>query len=583
MKRQPGGSKPAQEPRHKPPAAVATIGLLSWQVLLGLLAMLAAALAAYGPALDGPFVLDDDYLPFGRPDAETLGLIVWTASRPVLGLTYYANFLLSGQHPWPYHITNLLLHVAVAGIVFFILRRALLDDTQRNSLVAAIGAGVFLLHPLQTEAVAYVAGRSDVLCTLFAYAALSVFLKYRQPSIGFGAVAAVLGFSLLALLSKQQAVAIPAVLILIDLLWNQGSRLEALKRNIRLHSLLVAGAIAGAFWVFSVLALDTTAGLRVPGITPIEYFWTQRRVFWHYVRLLALPVGQNLDPDFAISRSLLDHGAGAGLAGVLVLVVAAVWLRRSRPLASAGILTFLALLAPTSSLIPIADPVAERRVYFAMIGPLLVLVDLLRGWRTSQSFLAAVGLALLVVLGCATYSRSALWGSEMALWRDTVAKSPKKLRPRFQLAHLLYRSQQCPEAAREYEAAAKLAKPRVDLLVDWGLALDCAGRASEALARLREALGTERTYNSLAQLGMILAKQGHADEALPLLSDAVALEPDQPSAWGYRGNVYATQGRFQEAEADYRRALALAPDDRAANQGMRSVKQRQGLQPGQAH
>ena len=116
-----------------------------------------------------------------------------------------------------------------------------------------------------------------MLCTLLAYAAVAVFLKYRRPAIGFGPVAAVLGLSLLALWSKQQAVAIPAVLILIDLLWNEGSAFESVKRNIRLHGLLVAGAIAGAVWVFSRLRFDTTAGLRVPGITPVEYFLTQVR------------------------------------------------------------------------------------------------------------------------------------------------------------------------------------------------------------------------------------------------------------------------------------------------------------------
>ena len=574
MKRPPAGNKPAREAR---PTAPGTRGALSWPVLLGFLAALVAAFTAYGPALEGPFVMDDNYLPLGRPDAETLGLSVWTFGRPVLGLTYYANFLLSGQHPSPYHLTNLLMHVAVACIVFFILRLALRDYSARGSLISAICAGVFLLHPIQTEAVAYVAGRSDVLCTLFAYAALAVFLKYRQPAIGFGAVAAVLGLSLLALLSKQQAVAIPAVLILIDLLWNEGSAFEALRRNIRLHGLLVAGAISGAIWVFTLLARDTTAGLRVPGITPIEYFWTQCRAFWHYIRLLILPVGQNFDPDFPLSRGIMDHGTAAGLAGILMLVAAAIWLRRSRPLTSAGILIFLALLAPTSSFIPIADLVTERRVYFAMIGPLLVLADLLRRWRIPPQSMAGAGLALLVVLGFATHARATLWGDEMALWRDTVAQSPNKLRPRFQLAHLLYRQRKCPEAAKEYEAAAMLAKPRVDLLVDWGLALDCAGRASDALARLREALGTERTYNSLAQLGMLLAKQGQGDEALPLLSEAVTLEPNQPSAWGYRGNVYATQGKFKEAEADYRQALALSPADPAASQGMRYVRQRQGL------
>ena len=222
---------------------------------------------------------------------------------------------------------------------------------------------------------------------------------------------------------------------------------------------------------------------------------------------------------------------------------------------------------------------AERRVYFAMIGPLLILVDLLRRWRTSFTSLGIAGAAFLAVLGLATYSRAALWGGEMALWRDTVAKSPNKTRPRFQLAHLLYNSQRCAEAAKEYEAASKIAKPTTALLVDWGLALDCAGRTPEAIERLRQAVAGERTYNSLAQLGMVLARQRRFDEALPLLTSAIAADPNEPSAWGYRGNVYASQDKLAEAAADYQRALALDPADPAATRGMQYVRQRLGAPP----
>lgn len=575
MKRQARASKSKAEMPASPVAQSGQSGL-RW---LAAIAALFAVFAAYGPALDGPFVLDDNYLPLGRPDAHTLGYVVWLAGRPALGLTYWANYLLAGQRPAPYHITNVLLHAATGFVVFWILRMVLQERSRRNDLIAGIGAGIFLLHPLQTEAVAYIAGRSDVLCTLFAYAALGVFLKYRRPAIGFGATAAVLGLSLLALLSKQQAVAIPGAFILIDLLWNDGSAIDSLKRSIRLHGALIAGAIAGAVWIFTRLAADSTAGFRVPGITPTEYFLTQCRAFWRYVRLLILPVGQNLDPDFAISRGLLDHGALFGLLGILALAAAAIWLRRSWPLASAGILLFFVLLAPTSSFVPIADPVAERRVYFVMIGPLLILVDVLRRWQISTKGLLSVGAVVLVLLTMATYSRAKVWGDEMTLWRDTVEQSPKKMRPRFQLAHLLYRQQRCPEAVREYETAASLTTPKADLLVDWGLALDCSGRTPEALEKLRRAVAVERTYNALAQLGMVLARAGNFDEALPLLNEAIERDPMQPAVYGYRGNVYATQGKLADAEADFRRALTLSPDDPAATRGMQYVQQQQRANP----
>ena len=545
-------------------------------------AALVLAFGVYQPALDGPFVLDDLYLHFGRTDADQIGLAAWMAGRPLLGLSYYANYAMSGQAPGPYHVTNVMLHAAVAVLVFLIVRRALdfaeaVREGWPPNLVAALCGAVFLLHPIQTEAVAYVAGRSDVLSTLFAYGALAVFLRYRRPAIEPGAVAVVLALSLAALLSKQQAVAIPAALVLIDLLWNEGSAVESVKKNLKLHGLLALGAVAGAVWVFSVLARGTTAGLRVEGITPVEYFLTQGRVFWSYVRLLFLPVGQNIDPDIAIARGFGDVGSLAGLGAIAALAGGAWWMRRAWPLAAAGVLIFLALLAPTSTFIPIQDVMAERRLYFAFIGPLLILADVLRRWTLSPPAVRYLVLgAAVVILGAATHSRAALWGDEEALWKDTVAQSPGKLRPRFQLAHIYYKTRRCGDAAAQYEAASKLGKATVELLVDWGLALDCAGRTPEATGRLREALALERTYNSLAQLGMVLAKQGQFEEALPLLNDAVKADDRQAAAWGYRGNVLASQGKLLEASEDFRRALAINPDDAAAKQGLRYVEQRLG-------
>lgn len=579
MKRPRGAASSAGPKAVSPPARIEA----TWLTMAAgvFFAALLVAFGVYQPALDGPFVLDDLYLHFGRTDAGQIGLSAWMAGRPLTGLSYYANYVMSGQSPGAYHVTNVFLHAGVAALVFFIVRRSLafvapVPEGWPPNLIAALCAAVFLLHPIQTEAVAYVAGRSDVLSTLFAYGALAMFLNCRRPAIGMGAVAAVLGLSLAALLSKQQAVAIPAVLVIIDLLWNEGSAIESVKKNLKLHGLLAAGAVAGAVWVFSVLARGTTAGLRVEGITPVEYFLTQCRVFWSYVRLLALPVGQNVDPDVAISRGFGDVGSVMGLAAIVALAAGAVWWRRSWPLASAGVLIFLALLAPTSSFIPIQDVMAERRVYFALIGPLLILADVLRRWTLAPP-LRNIALALTVVaLGAATYSRAALWGDEEALWKDTVAQSPAKLRPRFQLAHIYYKTKRCGEAAAQYEAASKLGKPTVELLVDWGLALDCGNRAPEATERLRQALAVERTYNSLAQLGMVLAKQGKFDEALPLLTEAVKADGRQAAAWGYRGNVLASQGKLLEAAEDFRRALAINPEDAAARQGLRYVEQRLG-------
>jgi tetratricopeptide (TPR) repeat protein len=254
--------------------------------------------------------------------------------------------------------------------------------------------------------------------------------------------------------------------------------------------------------------------------------------------------------------------------------------RRRWPLAAAGVFLFLLFLAPTSSFVPIADAVAERRVYFPFVGLVLILLEGARRLRLTPNGLAAAGAAVLGVLGIAAHSRASVWGDELRLWQDTVEKSPGKMRPRFQLAHLYYRAQRCGDAVTQYAEAAKLAtKPDSSLLVDWALALDCSGSAAEAVEKLREAAGIDNSYHVHSQLGMVLARIGRGDEALAALAESERLKQDYAPTHVYKGNVYATQGRLAEADAAFRRALELDPTNEGALAGRRFVAERLGQQP----
>ena len=103
------------------------------------------------------------------------------------------------------------------------------------------------------------------------------------------------------------------------------------------------------------------------------------------MRLFVVPIGQNLDPQVDISRTILDHGAIIGLAALLAVSVLAWIYRRRFPLASYGWFVFLILLAPTSSFVPIRDPMAERRLYLPFIGLLFITVEFLRRWKTTRN------------------------------------------------------------------------------------------------------------------------------------------------------------------------------------------------------
>src|SRR4029077_5084620 len=138
--------------------------------------------------------------------------------------------------------------------------------------------------------------------------------------------------------------------------------------------------------------------------------------------------------------------------------------------ASYGWFVFLILIAPTSSFVPIRDPFAERRLYLPFIGLLFITVAFVRRWKTSRNTLIVVLGVVLMAEAAASYQRNQLWASPIDMWTDTVAKSPNKLRPRFQHAMAQYQAGHYPEAIEHFEKAAQLEPPKFDLLVDWALA-----------------------------------------------------------------------------------------------------------------
>src|SRR5206468_28185 len=157
-----------------------------------------------------------------------------------------------------------------------------------------------------------------------------------------------------------------------------------------------------------------------------QYFFTQCRALFVYMGEFLFPVRLNADWDFPISRTVVDHGALFGLVA-LVALIALAWSYRNRfPLACFGFFLFLLLIAPTSSILPIQDPIAERRVYFAMPGLLLIVVDFLGRLRLTRRTLTAVCGIILALAAGATYARARVWGDNVALWQDTAAKSPNK-------------------------------------------------------------------------------------------------------------------------------------------------------------
>ena len=530
--------------------------------------LLYIAFVVYGRALHGPFVYDDFTLPFYKRDFKTDSFLAWVSSvRPLLMFSYWINFQASLRDTFSYHLTNLLLHAANSCMVFVIVRRILqlafvalpgltALDARRVNILSVFASALFLLHPLQTESVDYITGRSEILSAFFFLCAFAIFL-YRPPrrAIGWGQSALLISFFACALASKEHTVTLPILLLITELFWSSERPDHVLRRDWRLYLPILCGGLIAAKWILALVNGSKSAGFGNAGVGWLSYPQTQCRVFFLYLRLLFLPAGQNFDPDWTWSPNHIDPGSAALFLVIVTLAVLAWRWRRRFPVGSFGLLIFLLLLAPTSSIIPIKDAIAERRLYLPMLGFVLVACELMIQLIRETNWTIAAACAVILALSIATYQRSRVWATEAALWEDTVSKSPNKARGYAHLVHALVQDHRCREAVDRMTDLSHRVEPDGSLLANWSIAYDCVNEPEHALERLKqsaEKLPWPSTYINIARHQV---KLNQVPAAIQSVTQAIKLDPTLESAYALRGELYLRQGDSAAAAKDYARVL----------------------------
>lgn len=513
------------------------------------------ALVAFGTTLGASFHFDD-YSLFVDP-AVTSPSGWWQVfrveqTRPLTYLTFWLNYQLGGQDPLGYHAVNLILHLAACWLALIIFRRVLPSES-----AAAWAAVIFALHPLQTEAVAYVFARATLLAALLCLVCWKLWLDGRRGL-------AVLSFAA-ALLAKEEAAAVPLFLLAWEWLFGVAD-----SRNWRQVKMAVAAmlgfVVLAAARLFYAARVTPQSGFAfgLGEITAANYLLTQARSFWEYMRLVFIPVGFNFDRDFALSTGFDATTLTAWLA-LLAAITAALWgLRKQRHLF--WFLGGLLLLAPTSSIAPLADLAVERRMYLPLVsfGPFL-------GYWLDRAFnhtsaaakqLALIGLAMM--LAACSFDRSRVWQTEESLWRDTVEKSPAKVRPKLQLARALGQKgpQAVPERVELLRQARELSPESPDAALEFGVLHLQTGSPAQALAAFDSAAAIEPENAQIqANRGAALYLLGRLPEAESALSSALQKDPCNFDARNNLILLYRSLGdlsavrRTAEAPADCRWAL----------------------------
>ena len=474
----------------------------------------AAALLAFGASVLSGFHFDDYGMLQDRSVSSPGGwLKCWGIgqTRPLTWFSFWLNHAVAGRNAWAWHVLTVALHVACSVLLYRVLAKRIPREA------AWFAAALFAVHPIQAEAVNYVFARAIVLCAIFSLLALDSWIADRWWQ-------AVAWFAL-AVLAKEECVTLPVVLALYSAV--HGSLRK------RLGPLAAMFGIAAAAGIRVVAVIQATGMKNIgahAGISPLGYLMEQGIAILRYFGLLVFPVFFTVDPELPASGWFWRMAAWLLLIGLIFVLCLRI--RQSR--AAFWLLAGLILLIPSSSVFPVADLAADRRMYLPMLAFAPAVALLIRPGKSRWTAAAIVLLALVSI------NRTYVWASDRRLWGEAVALAPGKVRPRIQLARALP-----PDEALPLLAEAQRLEPE-----DPGPPAEMA----------KVYLELNRPADALAQAGR-----------------ALALAPRDPGALNNRGTVLAAMGQTAAARRDFVAALALDP---CLEEPRRNLERFGGVPPG---
>jgi protein O-mannosyl-transferase len=539
----------------------------------------ASGIVAYGRTFSVPLLFDDFDAILRNPTIRHWGTVLsppgntTAGGRPVLNASLAINYAISGTAVWSYHAVNLAIHVLCGLTLFGIIRRALASLRNPSATLIAFSASlIWILHPLQTESVTYTIQRAESLMGLFYLLTLYLFIRGAE-SDGRGLPWFILCFVTCAfgMATKEVMVSAPLIVFLYDRTFIARSFSEAWRRRWRVYAGLGSTWILLAFLVLSMNGRGASVGMG-SGISSWSYALTQSSAIVHYLRLCFFPHPLVLDYG-----GLLEVRAAVLLPCVLVavfLLAATVWALATHPAMGFLGTCFFAVLAPSSSFIPIVtETIAEHRMYLPLAS--VVVLAVLGIYRWLGRAAPAACIVLSAVLAVVTWQRNGIYLSEEGILRDSVDSRPENPRAHnnlgFKLATIPGRMD---EAIAQYRAALSLNPGYAIAHNNLGVALlTRPGGINEAISHFEEAVRIQPNYaEAHCNLGNALRSiPGHANQAAVQYREAIRLKPDYAAAHNNLGNALAMDPeRRDEAMAEYGEAVRLDPDMAAAHANLGS-------------
>jgi len=512
------------------------------------LLIIVIGVAIYANTINAPFLFDDlpciaknkaisTYFDTSIPQADKYAglapdVINSMDSRKVVYFTFALNYLVHGYDVSGYHIVNLLIHLAAALAVYILISTLFrtpffITNPVNRSVTAGLPlviALLFVSHPIQSSAVTYIIQRFTSLATLVYLLSITLYLKARiaeNRRDQMILLAASVSVAAVGMFTKETVFTLPVIAIICEVLFLRG---KWSKRILFLVPLLSTLLII-PFNMLSQIdlqapiieVLDDSVNLaNLNNISQQTYFLTQLRVMLTYLRLMVLPIDQQLDYFYPQYHSLFEPPVVMSALFLVGIIISAVWAYRKSltpspaawnlRLYSFGIAWFFITISVSSSIIPLNDMLFEYRLYlpstgFFIAASALVLAAMqkleLSGFPVTKA--APVATVMIVVVLCiATISRNYVWRDPIRFWEDNIAKSPMKRRPHKLIAIRYVKTGNLKEAIDHKLAMIQLAPDNPDNFKIWN------------------------------DIAVHLVKLERYDEALEAIDRSIALKGDDP-------------------------------------------------------
>ncbi len=534
---------------------------------------------------DRPQLLENPYIHSFRYLGKIFGSTVWTFQgaqgvtnyyRPLMSFAYAVIYHFTGPVTFGFHLLNLTLHAAIVVLLFFLTERLFGDR-----LMALAAAGLFALHPVHTESVAWIAGLPDLELGLFLFLTFLLYLRLDRSGserpASWTSYIALLSMYVLALLSKEQALVLPAILAVYEHFYRADRKDTSLR--IKLSRYLPLFATAAAFLAFRIFGFGGFA----PSISRPDLGWggvilSAIALVGSYLWKLIWPVHLSAFYIFHESRSISDPHVLAGLAALLICLGLFVWLWRNDHDLSFAFIWMGALLAPVLNArwLP-AAVFAERYLYLPSAGFCwLVAWAATKAWRAApsekpsaaqrllwQTMPVALGI-LAILYGVRTIHRNRDWRDDETVYRRILDEQPDAQFIRTNLGVVYFDRGDTAGAEREWLRSLGPLPPYASTLNDMGLLRANQERYDEAITYYKQAIQVRPKYaDPYKNLAITYAKIGRADDADREFREAITLAPLNSPVRNAYGHFLLDQLRSTDAQEQFAASAANDPNSDA--------------------